>query len=182
MHETPTLLDPDDLLVMPGGESYELIDGRPVEKVVGAKSDEIAGHLFAALYAPIRSNKLGHLFGRQTGYRCFPGRAKQVRKPDVSFVARGRLPNDETPEGDILIPPDLAVESVSANDTYAEVEVKVQELLAAGVKLVWVVCPASKSVLVRRPGRNCTDLIETDTLSGEEVVPGFSCPVAELFA
>jgi Uma2 family endonuclease len=182
VHESPTLLDPDDLLAMPGGDSYELIDGRPVEKPMGAKADEIALSLAVALRQYVRAKQLGRVYGAQTGYRCFPGRTKQVRKPDVSFVARGRLPNDETPEGDILIAPDLAVESVSANDTYAEVEVKVQEFLAAGVKLVWVICPASKTVLVRRPGRTCSDLTEADTLSGEDVVPGFSCPVAELFA
>jgi Uma2 family endonuclease len=181
MHEEPTLLEPDDLLRMPDGDSFELVDGRPVEKKMGAKSDEIAGHLFAALYQFVRSNRLGHMFGAQTGYRCFPNRPRLVRKPDVSFVTRGRLSNEAAPEGDIPLSPDLAVESVSPNDTYEEVEVKVNEYLGAGVRLVWVISPTTKTILVRRPNKTCAVLDINDTLTGEDVLPGFTCPVAELF-
>jgi Uma2 family endonuclease len=181
MHEEPTLLEPDDLLRLPDGDSFELVDGRPVERKMGAKSDEIAGAIFAAVFNHVRPQRLGHVFGAQTGYRCFAHRPRLVRKPDVSFVARGRLPNEETPEGDISLAPDLAVESVSPNDTSEEVEGKVNEYLGAGVRLVLVVSPTTKTILVRRPNKTCTVLDTTDTLSGEDVLPGFTCPVAELF-
>jgi Uma2 family endonuclease len=181
MHEPIELLEPDDLLQMPDGDSFELVDGRPVEKKMGAKSDEIASAVLAAIYNHVRSRRLGHVFGSQTGYRCFVHRPKLVRKPDVSFVARGRFPNEETPEGDIDIPPDLAVESVSPNDAYEDVEVKVNEYLSAGVRLVWVISPTAKTILIRRPDKTCAALHANDVLSGEDVLPGFTCPVAELF-
>ena len=148
---------------------------------MGAKSNEIAGHLFGALYQHVRSQRLGHLFVAETGFRCFPSRPRLVRKPDIAFVARGRFPNEETPEGDIPLAPDLAVESVSPNDIYEEVERKVNEYLGAGVRLVWVISPTSKTVLIRRPDKSAAMLDATDSLNGEDVVPGFTCPVADLF-
>jgi Uma2 family endonuclease len=174
-------IEPEDLLTMPDGDHYELIDGRLKEKVMGAESDEINCALNMFLVAFVRKNRLGHVYGSQTGYRCFPGRPKLVRKPDTSFVAAGRLPDDKTPEGDIPIAPDLAVEIVSPNDTYEEVAVKVAEFKSAGVKLIWVVSPKSRTVLVRRADGTCAELDETGALSGEAVLPGFACPVAELF-
>jgi hypothetical protein len=47
--------------------------------------------------------------------------------------------------------------------------------------LVWVITPSAKSVLVRRPNKTCTALDVNDSLSGEDVLPGFACPVADLF-
>lgn len=182
MHEPTDLLEPDDLLRMPDGGSYELVDGRLEEKKMGAKSEEIGSVILAAIFNHVRPQRLGHVFGGATGYRCFPHRPRLVRKPDVSIVLRGRFPNEETPEGDIPIPPDLAVEVVSPNDTYEEVETKVVEYLAAGVRLVWVVSPTAKTVLVRRPDKSAVALDVTDALNGEDVLPGFACPVAELFA
>src|SRR5688572_15630723 len=122
MHEPTDLLEPDDLLQMPNGESYELVDGRLVEKPMGAESDLIAAAILTALNNHVRPGRLGYVFGSQTGYRCFPSRKNLVRKPDVSVVLRERFPNEEIPKGDITIFPDLAVEVVSPNDMYEEVE------------------------------------------------------------
>ena len=182
MHDPTDLLEPDDLLKMPDAESYELVDGRLVEKHMGAESDFIAANLLALLHQVVRPAGLGYVFGSQTSIRCFPGRPRLVRKPDVCFVARGRFPNEAIPKGEILLPPDLAVEVVSPNDTYEEVEVKVNEYLGAGIRLVWVISPTCKTVVVRRPDKTAALLDATDTLTGESVVPGFSCPVEELFA
>jgi Uma2 family endonuclease len=181
MKPTTVLMNPDDLLAMPDGDKYELVNGIPVEKQMGAESGEITMALSAFLVAFVRQHKLGHAYDSQTGYQCFADNPNLVRKPDISFVARGRLPGDKSPKGHIKIAPDLAVEVVSPNDLYEEVEAKVNEFLAAGVKLVWVVSPGSKTVLVRRPDDTCSLLREAGELSGEGVVPGFTCKVAELF-
>lgn len=176
------LLEPDDLLNLPNGESFELVDGRLQEKTIGARSEEIAGHVFAALHQFIRAHGLGHLFGSQTAYRCFSHRPRLVRKPDASFVAKGRFLNDQSPDGDISIQPDLVVESISPNDSFEEIEERVNDFLKAGVRLIWIVSPVNKTVLIRRPDKSAAMLDVTDTLSGEDVVPGFSCPVADLFS
>lgn len=73
------------------------------------------------------------------------------------------------------------IDVVSPNDEAADVNEKVREYLAAGVLLVWVVYPESRSINVYRASANNSQLSETDVLSGEDVVPGFSLPVREIF-
>lgn len=177
----PAVLEPEDLLSMPDGDNYELIDGRLKEKQMGARSDRIALRLGGLLDQFCVRTKSGLVFGSQTGFRCFANKPKLVRKPDVSFVAAGRLPNDEAPDGDIALVPDLVAEAVSPNDTYEEVAVKVAEFKSVGVKLIWVISPETRTVLIRRADGTCAELDETGTLSGENVLPGFACPVADLF-
>jgi Uma2 family endonuclease len=181
MHEQTELLDPEDLLSMPERDSYELVDGRLSEKRVGAESEYIGATLLTLLNNAIFAGRLGYAFGSQTTVQCFPHRPRLVRKPDVCFVARGRFSNEVIPKGHIQLAPDLAVEVVSPNDTYEEVEVKVNEYLVAGVRLVWVISPESKTIVIRRPDKTAAWLDRTDTLSGEDVVSGFSCPVADVF-
>jgi Uma2 family endonuclease len=179
MKTLPPTLTPDDLLTMPGGEHYELIDGIPKEKAKGAESDEISAAVITALRNFVLQHKLGHVYGSQTGFRCFP--KNRVRKPDSAFVATGRLMNNKTPKGDIDIAPDLVIEVISPNDTYEEVMTKVMDYKSAQVRLIWVISPETKTVWVRRVDGTCVELNETGTLSGEDVLPGFTCPVAELF-
>lgn len=181
MRTRPELLEPEDLLAMPDGDRYELIDGVPREKPMGAESDEIALGVGSVLRQFVRTNRLGHVYGSQTGFQCFPKDAKLVRMPDTSFVAAGKLPGDKTPEGYIKVAPDIAIEVASPNEMYEEVEAKVADYRSAGVKLIWVVSPKSRTVVIRRLDGTCAELIESGTLSGEDVLPGFACPVAELF-
>ena len=174
-------VEPEELLAMSDGERYELIDGIPREKHMGAASDEIAVTLAAELKTFVRARKLGRVYGSQTGYQCFPRSAKMVRMPDTSFVAAGRLEGEVSPEGYIPIAPDLAVEVVSPNEEYEEVEVKVAQYRSAGVKLIWVVSPMSKTVVIRRLDGTCAEVGAAGELSGEDVLPGFACTVADLF-
>jgi Uma2 family endonuclease len=175
------VLEPDDLLRMADGDRYELIDGFPVEKDMGAKADEIALAIGSQLRPYCLGKGLGRVYGPQTGYQCFPTRPALVRMPDVSFVPKGRLPDEESPDGHIKAAPALAVEVVSPNDKYEEIESKVADYRSAGVKLIWVVSPKSKTVVVRRLDGTCAEVNEGGELSGEDVVPGFACKVADLF-
>jgi Uma2 family endonuclease len=183
MTAKPTVIHmtPDDLLAMPDGEGYELVNGIPVEKRMGAESGEVTIALAAFLMTHVRQHRLGHVYDGQTGFQCFPHDPGLVRKPDISFVAAGRLPGEKSPKGNVKLPPDLAIEVVSPNDLYEEVEAKVCEYRAVGVKLIWVVSPGSRTVLVRRPDGTAAVLDEAGELSGEGVIPGFTCKVADLF-
>jgi Uma2 family endonuclease len=173
--------EPEELLEMPEGDRDELIDGIPREKIMGAQSDEVSGLLLTALNVFIRPKKLGRAYPSQTGYQCFPNDPKLVRIPVTSFIAAGRLEGDRSPEGYIKIAPDLAVEVVSPNDEYEEVETKVAQYRSAGVKLIWVVSPKSKTVIVRRLDGTCAEVGAAGELSGEDVLPGFTVAVADLF-
>ncbi len=125
----------------------------------------------------VEAQQLGHVCCNDTGF-ISERSPDTVRGPDVSFWSRERLP--VLPSGYPEIPPDLAVEVVSPNDHYSRVQGKVRHYLGRGVRLVWVVDPEDRSVTVYRRQQQASILGETDTLSGEDVIPGFSCRVADL--
>jgi Uma2 family endonuclease len=181
-----TLFTPDDLAAMPDAVKYELVDGRLVERNMGAESSEVAINIAALLRPFVRQHRLGRVFGSDTSYQCFADEPRRVRRADVGFARLDQLPDGRAPKGNIRVAPALVVEVVSPNDTADEVEAKVAEWLGAGVQLLWVVYPSTRTVRIHRPRTSplgpVSDLTEADVISGEDVVPGFSCPVSEFFA
>jgi Uma2 family endonuclease len=173
----------DNLLHMPEGDRYELVDGQLVEiEPMGARAGWIAGRLFAELDSYSQMGERGWVFPSDAGIRCYPDDPERVRKPDVFFVAPGRLPNEEIPEGFVPVAPHVVVEVISPTDRYYAVTDTVQEYLAAGVKLVWVVHPEQQTIMVHRATGGDPSLLRIhDSLSGEDVLPGFSCPLAAVF-
>ena len=104
-----------------------------------------------------------------------------VRGPDVAYWSYDRLPRDQTPVGYPEVAADLCVEVLSPSNTTAELTRKVREYLAAGVRLVWVVDPKMRTVSIyRKPGEGRI-LWDDAAIDGEDVLPGFSCPVASFF-
>jgi Uma2 family endonuclease len=105
-----------------------------------------------------------------------------VRGPDVAFWSKERIPLDEEPEGYPDVAADLTVEVRSPGDKQAALNQKIREYFKRGVRLVWIVDPAKRTVTVyHKPGKGET-LRDNDVLTGEDVLPGFTCLVAELFA
>jgi Uma2 family endonuclease len=165
------------------GRRWEWINDQMREKpAMGAEANLVATVLVSLLHAHAHANKLGLVFSQECGYQIFPADPKKVRKPDASFIARGRLPNDRPPRGHVNVPPDLEVEIVSPNDLAEEVDQRVADYLSAGVKLIRIVFPASRSVWVMRQDGTAARLTEAQELNGESVLPGFTCPVRTLFA
>jgi hypothetical protein len=62
-----------------------------------------------------------------------------------------------------------------------EVDVKVTEYLQAGVSLIWVFYPDTRTISVYRANGQAARLGVGETLSGAEVLPGFACLVADVF-
>lgn len=176
----PTRTTAVDLLAMPDAERYELADGVLLERKMGTLASWVAGEVFAQLRDYGRATGVGWAFPADAGYQCFADDGDRVRRPDASFVCRGRFPDERFPQGHTRLVPDLAVEVVSPNDDYSEVRAKTDEYLAAGVRCVWVLDPRTRTVEVRRPGGSAV-LMAADELTGEDVLPGFHCPVANLF-
>lgn len=174
-----TAYTPDDLLALPDEKGYELVDGQLVERNMGAESSWVGGQILFRVQLYLREHPIGLVFGADNGFCCFPGRPNMVRKADVSFVRHGRLPGDRPPQGYLRVAPDLAVEVVSPNDLYGEVEQKVSEYLGAGVATVWVVDPRARVALVHQAGGTSRRLGEDDEISGGDVLPGFRCRVGD---
>jgi Uma2 family endonuclease len=127
-------------------------------------------------------NNLGRVFAPDCGYQIFPNRPKRVRFADASFIASGRLPGDKVPLGHVQIPPDLAVEVISPRDSAYKVEEKIEDYLEAGIRLIWVVYPNTRRILIYRQNGSLSRLGTDDELTGDDVIPGFHCRAAEVFA
>lgn len=105
-----------------------------------------------------------------------------VRAADIGFISASRLSSTGIPEtGFWPIAPDLAVEVVSPGDSSDDVQAKVEDYLSAGTRMVWVVYPKTRSVTVFRSLRDVKVLRVDESLSGEDVLPGFECRVGEVF-
>ena len=180
--ETSPAVTPEDLLHMPdGGKGLELVHGEIKELNVSFLSSFLAGEFYAILRDFVRPHKLGWVVPEGTSFRCFPFDRNRVRRADTAFIAFARITRDQVlSEGHCTVVPDLVVEVISPNDLAGEVNQKVQEWQQAGVRLVWVVDPETKLVFTHRPDR-VEKLQAGDTLVGDPVLPGFSCPVADLF-
>ena len=171
---------PEDLLAMPDEKNYELVDGRLVERNMGSESSEIGGELYFLLRLLCREHDLGKVWPADNGFQCFRHAPGLVRRPDVSFVKKGRLPGEASPKGWVKISPDLAVEVVSPNDLAGELEEKLDDYQKAGVPLVWVIYPEQRKARVFRLDGSAVELGEDDELSGDDIIPGFRCPLREI--
>jgi Uma2 family endonuclease len=178
----PKTYTPDDLMRMPDGNRYELVDGRLVERNVSALSSIAPETLLRQIGNYCEANLLAWVIGADCGYQCFPGHPRKVRKPDGSVVLRDRLSTEQLEEGFLTLPPDLAIEAVSPNDLAYEVEQKVEEYLGAGVCLVWVIYPTTRKIHIHRRDGSTAVVRSGDELAGEDVLPGFTCRVGDLFA
>jgi Uma2 family endonuclease len=174
----PTPFTPDDLLNLESEGLFELVDGKLVKKQMSSVASETAGIAFARLFNFLEKSGGGIPYPEQT-FQCFPHDPSLVRRPDVAFVTADRLAQ-VAPEGHITIAPDLAVEVVSPTDKIYELDEKLADYRAAGVKLVWVINPNSRVLKIHRINHTYEELKETDTLSGESILPGFSVLVRDM--
>jgi Uma2 family endonuclease len=172
----------DDVLAIHARENrlYELIDGILVEKGMGYSESMMAGAVLSLIRAFVLPRKLGLVTGADGMMRLFPG---LVRIPDVAFASWDRIPARRVPQAPIPdLVPNLAVEVLSESNTQREMERKVGEYFRNGVELVWLIDPRDRTARVYRSPVDVTLLGENDTLDGGNVLPGFSLPLAELFA
>jgi Uma2 family endonuclease len=179
--ETKVWTDAEFMALPDDGNCYELAKGELINLGnSGALHGYIAIILSAALFALVTSRKLGVLLDSSTAFTMKNG---NKRSPDIAFFAKERLQGlEELPTGFLEGAPDLVVEILSLGSTIAEIEDKIVEYFANGTRLLWVISPGQHYVLVYRSGYEPQRLLTSgDFLEGEEVVPGFTFPLADLF-
>lgn len=182
MSTTTQLMTADELLKLPRGRfRYRLIKGELITmSPAGSEHGAIVVNLTVFLGQYVKANKLGIVFGAETGF-IIAENPDTVLAPDVAFISREHIPESGIPKKYWRGAPDLAVEVLSPGDTAREVEEKVNQWLSAGARLVWTVNPKRKNVIVHRASKEASTFSETDELDGEDVVPGFRCRVSEIF-
>lgn len=158
----------------------ELVDGVLVEKAMGFRESLLAAVLIRILGTFVERCNLGLVTGADGMMRLAPG---LVRIPDVAFIAWHRFPNRRVPTDPIpTVSPDVAIEVLSASNTTQEMRRKCHEYFAAGVQLIWLVDPQTRTIAVYTIPEQCTTLRAEHMLEGGAVLPGFILPVQELFA
>lgn len=160
------------------GVNCELVNGILVAKTMGWYESRLALALAHFIESYLDQHPLGIVAGGDGPVMIIGN----VRKPDVAFVSFARLPNGKIPRRKVLpIAPDLAVEVLSEGNTTAEMEVKLQEYFAVGVRLVWYIEPDLQSVRVFTAADSCEEIRADGTLRGGDVLPGFELPLTRLF-
>src|SRR5437879_4502955 len=91
----------EDLLRLPDAELYELSDGQLVEMHMGAQAGMVGARLIGHVQAFVTPRQAGTVFNQDGSYQIFPDDSTRVRKPDMSFIRRGRLPDNRAPRGHI---------------------------------------------------------------------------------
>ena len=171
----PTTMTAEEFLEndLPGYEyaKGELIPMSPATRRHGKISINIIRYLDRHVY----ENELGELYTAETIFQV----GDRMMKPDVAFVSTDRLDVDE--DKTFPIPPDLAIEVISPTDVHYRIVRKAFDYLEAGTRLVWVLDPVAKAVTVYRSKSDIETLTHDAMLTGEDVVPGFTCSVGQLF-
>ncbi|MBI4312583.1 MAG: Uma2 family endonuclease [Chloroflexi bacterium] len=182
MATTKTLLTAEQLAGMPDdGRRLELVKGELVEMPpTGGDHGEASFNIAMLLGIFIKEHHAGKGYGAETGF-VISHDPDTVRAPDVAFISRERLQAGPQ-QGFVTTIPDLVGEVVSPSDTAPTVQAKVEDWLSVGVRIVWVVYPNTRSVVVYQPDMTARVLTYGDTLAGDPVLPGFACKVSELFS
>lgn len=164
------------------GQRTELVRGGLIVMApAGGRHGQVAHRVGLFVGNHVLERNLGRVFAAETGF-LLRRNPDTVRAPDVAFVAGERLGVEETPAGFLEMAPDLVVEVVSPGDSAVAVRDKVDDWLAAGTRIVWLVYPETRSVVVHRRGHTAETFSEDDPLNGAPVFEDFAVRVQELFA
>jgi Uma2 family endonuclease len=163
------------------GFVHEVVKG---ELVMSPKNNlqhgNIAFRLSMALGHHVQSHRLGVVLDSSTGFWM---RNRNCRAPDISFIAKRRLAKWKPSAKEFFVgAPDLAVEILSPNNTRSEMDARLRDFFESGTRLAWIIAPDAERAEV------CHSLTQRELvgsggfLVGEDVLPGFRYPIADLFA
>lgn len=157
---------------------YEIVNGHKKVKMAGARHGSIGVELITELNLYLRKSKAGKIYTPDTTFQV----GAVERLPDIGFVSAARIPTEGEPMSKWEIAPDLAIEIISPTDIYAKVTGKVREYFAAGVQQVWLVTIEDEQVTIYDSPTQIRVVTADEELASEQLLPGFKCRVADLFA
>lgn len=161
--------------------SFELERGEVVEMPPPSELHGVVCFLIARLLG-------NYIFARRRGYMCtndtgllVEHEPDSVRGPDLMLFDESRRLDEMRRKFTDRVPR-LVVEVLSPNDQTTKVNRRISQYLKRGVARVWLVDPEVRSITVYHPEKTHWVLDETDELADEELLAGFRCKVADLFA
>ncbi|MBV7336364.1 Uma2 family endonuclease [Chloroflexi bacterium TSY] len=158
------------------GRLFELIHGEIVKETLAEEHGVIALNIGFYLRQYTKQHKSGRA-GVEIRHRILEDHHNS-RLPDISFSSRKR---PIVKRGTVPHMPDLAVEIQFPNDSIQAMRKTASYYLTNGAKLVWLVFPAQQIIEIHRPDADLETLTVDDTLTGDDVLPGFEMPVSEVF-
>ncbi|MFQ5638899.1 MAG: Uma2 family endonuclease [bacterium] len=177
----PNLMTAEELFEMGNSQRCELIKGEYIAmSPSGGTHGRLTNKMGRIIGNFIEEKNLGEGFGAETGF-ILSRNPDTVRAPDFAFIAKERLTLIDEFDQFLSIAPDLAVEVVSPGDLWTKIEKKIKDFLHAGVRLIWVINRSNKTIHVYHGFSDVRVLTESDHLTGEDVLPGFSIPVKRIF-
>lgn len=177
--ESP-LLTADELsyLEIPD-KTVELVRGRLlVMEPPSTEHGRVQATLMFIITGFVRANHLGLIFGQDTGFKI-GSNPDTVRGPDVAFATverAGVIP----PRGFAEFAPDLIAEILSPSNRPGIMLVRIGDFLRAGTRLVWVIDPRRGEAHVHRADGSVAVISADGWLDGEDVLPGFRCPLGDV--
>ena len=162
------------------GHRYELVDGEPVDMDGVPARGRMTGHVYMLIFSHIAERNLPLDVGVTTGFAMSE---HTLRFPDVHVTSWERMAQyDEAAGGWPRFAPDVAIEVVSRSNTRAELARKAEEYFANGARAMWIADPGPRTVAIRRSGEPEQVFGVGEILTGDPEIPGFSCPVDDVFA
>lgn len=153
---------------------YELIHGEIVEKHTSEYRGVLLANIAGEYYLQCR-----HIIGHGGISVDYMGDEHNIRCPDFSVHLTDK---PVVKKGAVQEMPNLAVEIKSPTNSYKGLREKAAYYLENGCQMVWLVYPEKRIVEVYQPDRDLDILLENDTLSGNEVLPGFTLSVATILS
>lgn len=178
--DSKVLTDEEFMALPDDGDRYEVIDGELVNVGnSGMEHGNIGIFLGGLIEIFVRQHKLGVACDSSTAFKMKGG---NKRSPDISFVSKERLVGlKRLPKGFFDGAPDLVVEIISPGNTFEEIHNKIEEYFESGTRLLWVIHPDERYVLVYHSPQPDRLLRGDDVLDGEDVILNFQVAVNELF-
>lgn len=155
----------------------ELVIMSPTGGEIGNLNFEIAG----AVYVWNRQAGRGKAFDSSTGFSLPSG---SDRSPDLAWIPleKWEALDPQTRRGFLPLCPDFVVEILSPTDSWVQAQAKMQEYLDNGCRLGWLLDPKAKRVMIYRAGQAPELVEDPETLSGEDVLPGFTLPIRKIWS
>jgi Uma2 family endonuclease len=161
------------------GRTCEVIDGILVEKAMGFFEARVASVLLIIMGKHLDTDDRGIVVGPDGLVRLSKSR---LRAPDAAFVRWEKLPGGRIPDAPVpALAPDLAVEVLSRGNTRKEIETKLDEYFAAGVRMAWIIDPRRQTARIYQARDAMREIDVNGRLEAPELLPGFSLQLQELF-
>jgi Uma2 family endonuclease len=170
------LLTAEEYGAMPDlGRNTELVNGEVIEMPSpGFRHGVVCVNIALLLAQHVRPRQLGRVVSNDSGVKTAP---HSVRGADVAYFSYERLPKHENPRGYPAVSPEVVFEVMSPDDVFRDVLGKVDEYLAVGVDLVYVVDPDREQAALYRKSEHGIIFRLADELIFPGVLPELRVPL-----